>query len=201
MMSSWSALPDAVIEATGRASEQFLQSGCATYSSAAKYVCELPYGRNSDGADYLLVLREARGTCSTKHALLAALARERDLPVELALGIYDMSEANTPGVGRVLSSHGLESIPEAHCYLRYRDLRVDVTRCGPPPEAPISRLLREWTIEPDQIGEHKRRLHRAYLRQWLAQHPEIPLSMDALWGAREACIAALSGAADMAAPP
>jgi hypothetical protein len=29
-----------------------------------------------------------------------------------------MSEANTPGLGRVLSQHGLDSIPEAHCYLR-----------------------------------------------------------------------------------
>ena len=34
------------------------------------------------------------------------------------LGIYEMSDRNTPGVGRVLTAHGLSYIPEAHCYLR-----------------------------------------------------------------------------------
>jgi len=61
-----------------------------------------------------------RFTCTTKHALLAALAREQHINAQLVLGIYEMSERNTPGVGHVLSRYGLSYIPEAHCHLRYK---------------------------------------------------------------------------------
>jgi len=75
----------------------------------------------------MLVLSESRGTCGTTHALLAALAEQAFLPVELMLASYMMSEENTPGVGPVLQAHGLSEIPEAHCYLRYGETRVDMT--------------------------------------------------------------------------
>ncbi len=39
-----------------------------------------------------------------------------------------MTERNTPGVGAVLSKHGLAFVPEAHCYLTYEGIRIDVTR-------------------------------------------------------------------------
>jgi hypothetical protein len=58
-------------------------------------VRSLPYGRNSDHSDWRLVLGEGRGTCSTKHALLADLARENRRHVALMLGIYEMDEDNT----------------------------------------------------------------------------------------------------------
>jgi hypothetical protein len=53
------------------------------------------------------VLCEGRDTCSTKHALLAKLSRENGRRVALILGIYEMDEANTPGVGAVLKPNGL----------------------------------------------------------------------------------------------
>jgi len=51
------------------------------------------------------VLNERRGPCSTKHALLKALADEQGLPIRLMLGIYEMNARNTPGIGRVLEEH------------------------------------------------------------------------------------------------
>jgi len=114
MLHSWTALPDSALAAVGSLHEPFALAGCATFRGAAKHVHALPHGRNSDRADWRLVLEEARGTCSTKHALLAALAREQHVPVSLMIGIFDMSEANTPGVGSVLSAHALASLPEAH---------------------------------------------------------------------------------------
>ena len=36
------------------------------------------------------VLSAGKGTCSTKHALLAAVASEQNIPVALTLGIYEM---------------------------------------------------------------------------------------------------------------
>src|SRR5262245_37335349 len=105
-MESWQALPEHPLAVAGPESEAFLRAGCKTYRSAARTLHALPYGRNSDREDFRLVLIEQRGTCSTKHALLAALALEQQLDVALTIGIYDMSERNTPGVGRVLAAHG-----------------------------------------------------------------------------------------------
>ncbi len=147
----------------------------------------LPYGRNTRRADYGLVLREARGTCSTKHALLAALAGEHGHSVELRLGIYEMNADNTPGVGPVLRPYGLDGVPEAHCYLAYRGARVDLT--GIEVASPFGCLLHEETIGPDRIGAYKVDAHRHFVREWAA---ERKLDFRHVWRAREECIEALS---------
>jgi hypothetical protein len=100
-------------------------------------------------------LREGKGTCSTKHALLAVLAHEQDLPVVLTLGIYVMHERNTPGVGAVLTRYGLASLPEAHCYLTYAGRRIDITRSGVESTEPMTQVLYEAPIRPEQIGDYK----------------------------------------------
>ncbi len=109
------ALPDFRLRPDGEVASGFAALGLNDFRAAACHVRDLPYGRNSDRSDNGLVLDEARGTCSTKHELLAALAREHEAPVELKLGIYLMNGRNTPGVGPVLSSYGLDDLPEAHC--------------------------------------------------------------------------------------
>jgi hypothetical protein len=192
-MESWTILPEVPLRASGLASEAFRRTTCDSYRSAACLLHELPYGRNSDRANFWLVLSEHRGTCSTKHALLAALAIEQKLPIALTIGIYDMDENNTPGVGGVLSRHGLQSIPEAHCYLTYAGHRVDITRSGISPRTSIAHFHKEWVIEPGQIGAHKLALHHAYLREWLRER-DLPCSFEEIWEIREACILALGAA-------
>lgn len=193
-MQSWLAFPDAPLSAAGSCSTALLRAGCSTIRDSARFLCELPYGRNTNRADYRLVLPEQRGTCSTKHALLAAAARECDLPLSLTIGIYDMTEANTPGVGRVLRANSLSAIPEAHCYLTYQGQRLDITRSDVTPRASMGPFHREWPIEPSQIGEYKVRLHQEYLREWLADHPELRLGPEEIWRIREQCILSLSTA-------
>ena len=180
------SLPDVPLNDHGEVGARFWNVGVRDYRSAARYVKDLPYGRNSDRSDYRLVLDEARGTCSTKHALLAALAREHGVPVGLRLGVYLMDGRNTPGVGPVLLRHGLDALPEAHCYLAYREAHVDVTRAQARIPGPF---LREETIAPGQIGAYKVESHRAFLRAWATQHGLDP---DLVWLAREECIVALS---------
>jgi hypothetical protein len=193
-MQSWSVLPDVILRPVAPISDTLRQMGCNSYRSIARYLSELPYGRNSDRADFRLVLSEQRGTCSTKHALLAAVATEQSLRVSLVVGIYDMTEANTPGVGSVLNAHRLNSLPEAHCYLVYAGNRVDVTRSGVSSGSPITSFQREWEITPIQIGSHKRALHQEYLREWILKRRDISMSFDDLWHVREACILALGAA-------
>lgn len=190
-MRRWDALPAKPLEARGDPSAQFLALGIADYRAAARFVNQLPYGRNADRANFRLVIPELRGTCSTKHALLAALALENQLPVHLTLGIYEMGERNTPGVGAVLSKHGLAFVPEAHCYLIYGGGRIDVTRDLASASEPIARFLHEETISPEQIGDYKVAMHQAWMRDWVAR--EMPhREWTELWKIREECIAAIS---------
>ena len=129
---------------------------------------------------------------TTKHALLARLAAEQGIDAALTLGIYEMSERNTPGVGTVLDTYGLPYIPEAHCYLAHAGERVDITSEATSAE-PIVTLLHEETISPEQIDDYKRGVHRQFLDGWRVRSPDAAgYGLDELWRIREACIAALS---------
>ncbi|MGI8860813.1 MAG: hypothetical protein ACR2HO_11800 [Rubrobacteraceae bacterium] len=165
---------------------RFVAENIRDFRSAARHVMLLPYGRNSDRSDYRLVLEEGRGTCSTKHALLAALAREYDRLVNLRLGIYEMDGLDTPGVGPVLLRYGMDFIPEAHCYLAYRGVRVDLTGAG---ERKTLAFLDEEEIEPSQIGAYKTERHREFVRDWATARGLDP---EMVWRAREECIQALT---------
>jgi hypothetical protein len=140
------------------------------------------------------VLQEGCGTCSTKHSILAALAKEQAIDeVTLTLGLYDMTERNTPGVGAVLSPYDLPYLPEAHCYIRYGEMRVDITRSGQVPSEPIAHLRHETSIAPGQIGLYKTTWHQGWIQEWVVTS-EMAGGRDweEIWRIREACIAALS---------
>jgi hypothetical protein len=186
-------LPPFTIEAKLGVSEQFLRLGITDFHSAVEYVGYLPYGTNSDRADDRLVLVEGVGTCSTKHALLARLALEQGVTdIQLVVGIYEMNERNTPGVGTVLAQYDLDCLPEAHCYLMHGGKRYDVTSLGVSGE-PIESFLLEEVISPDQIGAYKREIHRSALPGWIEEKGYAHhLDGEQLWAIREACIRALS---------
>jgi hypothetical protein len=185
-------LADRPFSASGPFTARFQAAGVRDFAGAARHLLTLPYGRITDREKFWLVLEEGRGTCTTKHALLAELAREQAIDVQLTLGIYEMHEGNTPGVGRVLGAHGLSHIPEAHCYLRHEGGRLDITGV-PPGAAPIERFLHEEPITVEQIGAYKIELHRRFLRDWIARTETVRgRSLDEIWRIREACIAALS---------
>lgn len=183
-------LPDFALTAEGPMTQLAVSHGIASYRTAARQLHLLPYGRNSDRARPELVLAEGRGTCSTKHALLAAIAAEHEEPVELWLGFYEMSERNTPGVGAVLARHGLDSVPEAHCYLRYHRSRIDLTRQVAGAVPFTASLIAEERIVPEQIGEYKVALHRRTIERWIEKRSP-GWSVEEVWRVRERCIDAL----------
>jgi hypothetical protein len=192
-MRSWDALPQVAFKPTGPLTAEIIARGITDFRAAGRYLQTLPYGRTSNRADFRAVFREGRGTCSTKHALLAALAREQQLTVVLTLGIYAMHERNTPGVGAVLARYGLAALPEAHCYVTYEGTRIDITRSGAEATEPIAKFLHEEAIAPEQIGDYKVTLHRQFMRDWVINHVETVRgwSFEDVWRIREECIAAL----------
>jgi hypothetical protein len=193
-MHSWEALDPICFKAEGAVTAAFLRVGTEDLRSAAKYVGCLPYARNTRPDDPLIVLIEERGTCSTKHALLRRLAIEQDLDVALVLGIYEMTEQNTPGVGEILRKYDLVLMPEAHCYLRIAGRRIDLTRAvDHVPFTAISRFLHEEDIEPAQISDYKIALHKQFLLKWIADIGGLGgRSLADLWKIREECITRLS---------
>lgn len=193
-MRSWDALPNIRLKCAGPVTAAILARGITDYQAAGRYLQALPYGRTANRADFGAVLREGKGTCSTKHALLAALAQEQELVVVLTLGIYEMHERNTPGVGAVLSRYGLAYVPEAHCYLTCERTRIDITRSSTDPTEAITRFLYEEAIAPEQIGDYKVTLHQQWMRDWVSNKAgEISgRSFEEVWRIREECIGALT---------
>lgn len=193
-MLSWDALDPFRFQPAGVVTAAFLGIARTDLRAAAQYVCRLPYGRNSDPGNPLIVLAEQRGTCSTKHALLRRLAGEQELDIALVLGMYEMTDRNTPGVGPVLRRHGLSCLLEAHCYLRTGGKRIDVTRASAEHRGePIERFMYEEEIAPEQITHYKTAMHKKFLGKWLSDNGGLSgLSFEQVWEIREACIAALS---------
>jgi hypothetical protein len=181
------ALPNFDLACGAGLSADFAALGHWDYHAAARHVRRLPFGRDSLRANYGLVLTEGRGTGSTKYALLAALAGEHGRPMELRLSIYEMNADNTPGVGPVLRRCGLDLVPEAHCYLACRGVRVDLTRVAT--TDPIEGFLYEETIGPAGIDAYKVDVHRWVVRGWAV---ERGLDFGYVWRVREECTVALS---------
>ena len=162
------------------------------FHEAAQYIFQLPYRRNSSKEDLTLVFSEKCGVCSTKHAALAALALENGFStLKLVVGIYQMNEKNTPGVGGVLEKANLEYMPEAHTYLVFEKNRIDITREVEVETSAFDCLLLEKEIQPNQIGKFKVNLHREFLEKWKTEQ-KVNYSLEELWKIREDCIQALS---------
>lgn len=173
-------------------SQELLNLGISNFNDALIYIQNLPYGRNSNRSDYSLILKEQKGTCSTKHAFLAALAKqEGKSEIKLYVGIYKMYEKNTPGVAGVLEKWQLPYVPEAHCYLKINDTIVDVTKNNNSNISFKSSLLFEEEILSHQIGDYKVMLHQTFLKSWLTSDA-ILYDFKTLWQIREACIISLS---------
>ena len=106
------------------------------------------------------------------------------------LGIFEMNERNTPGVGAPLAHHGLMSVPEAHCYLRVHDQRFDFTGLVSGSASPFESLLSEERLDPEAVTTIKPARHLAAIARWSA---ERGLDPAAVWRAREECISQLAG--------
>lgn len=175
--------------------EAVVALGFSSFDGLARHVAALPFGRVVRSGDPLAVLREGRGTCSSKHQLLATVAQGCGrFEVMLTVGLYAMSEANTPGVGAVLAAASLDAIPEARCYLTIDHQRLDFTGGPRGRTSPFASLAAEYFLAPEVLADRKPQLHRQALAQWAGPHG---LSEQSAWELREACIAALSRPADV----
>jgi hypothetical protein len=170
--------------------KQLLELGISNWNDVLVCVRNISYGRNSNREDLSLVIKENKGSCSSKHAFLKSIADQNNIPnVQLIIGIYKMKESNT-NIGNSLSGI-IDYIPEAHCYLNINGERLDYTTRSSSFEKIKNDLLEEIEIESHQVGEFKVKYHQEFIKKWL-NDTKSNFSFHEIWTLREKCIAHLS---------
>jgi len=126
-MDKFTVFPDKSLSKKGIISAKFLSLGIKSLIEACRYVQELPYGYNTDRDDLMILFKEKKGTCTTKHAVIASLAHELNLSIEKSIGIYAMTEKIVTGTHKILRKYNLPYVPMIHCFLVYGEYRVDLS--------------------------------------------------------------------------
>jgi hypothetical protein len=126
-MEKYTIFPDVTITESGIISEKFIGLGIVRFRDACRYVQRLPYGYNTTRDDRLIIFKENKGNCTTKHAVIASLAEELKIPIYKYIGIYAMNEQVVTGTKAILKKYNLPYIPMIHCFLVYENSKVDLT--------------------------------------------------------------------------
>jgi len=126
-MDSYDNLPDTIITPQGKISKKFLKMGIISFKKACFYVHEMEYGYNSTYDDDMILFKENKGTCTTKHAIIAGLAKELEIPIHKSVGVYKFTEDITINAQEILNKYKIPYVPMVHCFLVYKDYRFDLT--------------------------------------------------------------------------
>lgn len=128
LMDSYELLPDAPITAEkGEFSAKFLDIGVSNFKDACLYVHNLEYGYNSDKDNKWILFKEMKGSCTTKHAVIATLAKELGIPLYKHVGVYKFTEDICDGAGEITENYSIPYVPMMHCFLVHNNYRFDLT--------------------------------------------------------------------------
>lgn len=181
-----------MLNATDALTLDIVESGCVTWDDLVRSVRNFKYGRSEDRGDFQGVWYRRMGTCSTKHGFLYEVAKLNGFEnIELLVGIYLMTSNNTPKIGEVMKKHGLEGIPEAHCYLKVSGSYLDATSNSSDYLKIEANVLEEKSVETSFLISEKIDYHQGFLKNWMASQ-KLNISFEELWTIREDCITALS---------
>lgn len=173
-MNAFDILPDADIRDCGVISQEFLQRGITDFIDACRYVHQLPYGYNSDRDDLLILFKEGRGSCATKHAVIATLAEELALPIVKNIGIYRMTEDIVTGTNDILDIFNLPYVPMVHCFLVYQEYRVDLTEGNVNGKnRSVNRFLHTEKVIPNISAKDEYLLYRGALKEHILLRKEL----------------------------
>jgi hypothetical protein len=164
-MEKHTVFPDQSITDNGPIGRIFKGLDIGTFHDACRWVHRLPYGYNSDRDDLMILFKEKMGSCTTKHAVIATLAAELELPIHKNVGIYAMTEALVTGTQDILDRFGLPYITMIHCFLNYQDHWVDLSegnRNGK--NGPIDHFLFTAEVAATISAKDEYRLYRQALK-------------------------------------
>jgi hypothetical protein len=173
-MNPYAIFPERGILESGAVSDTFRSLGIHSFLEACRYVHELPYGYNSDRDDLMILFKERKGTCTTKHAVIATLAAELGLPISRGVGIYPMTEAIVTGADKILAEYGLPYVPMIHCFLEYDGFRVDLTEGNRNGKTrPIDDFLYTARVAAAIPAKDEYMIYRTALSEVVLKRPEL----------------------------
>jgi len=192
-MDSFTIFPDKTIIDAGIVSRELLNLGVTTFVEACRYIHRMPYGYNTDRDDLMILFKEEKGTCTTKHSVIGALAKELDLPVNKTIAIYAMTEAIVTGTDRILEKYDLPYVPMIHCFLAYDTYRVDLTEGNHNGKnRSIEVFLHTEQVIPNIAGKDEYLLYRKALTDSILAREELNgVDIKTLLHAREEGLALL----------
>jgi hypothetical protein len=181
------ALPDHPIVLGGLISNKFLKININTFLEACRFVHKMPYGYNSDRDDLLILFKENKGTCTTKHSVIGTLSAELGLGIHKTIGIYAMTEAIVTGTKEILHTYALPFVPMVHCYLAHDGVRVDLTEGNDNGKnRSIETFLYTQRVQPNISAKNEYLLYRNALKDLLAAHEDLAgIEMKTILHARE----------------
>jgi hypothetical protein len=173
-MDELTVFPDKPISNAGIVSAKFLSLGINRFIDACRYVQDLPYGYNTNRDDLMILFKENMGTCTTKHAVVATLADELNLPIEKIVGIYAMTEDIVIGTTKILDKYDLPYVPMIHCFLVYGDYGVDLSESNNNGKnKPIEDFLYTDGVEPNISAKAEYLLYRKALKDHVLTRKEM----------------------------
>jgi hypothetical protein len=189
-MDSYDNLPDAKITLQGEISKIFLEKGINSFKEACNYIHEIDYGYNSTYEDDLILFKEKKGTCTTKHAIIAGLARELDIPLHKNVGVYKFTEEITTGAQKILEKYNIPYVPMVHCFLVYHQYRFDLTEGNNNgKKISIKEFIETREVEPFISRKEEYLWYKSVLKEKILLSPEmINVNERTLLKAREESI-------------
>jgi hypothetical protein len=148
--------------------------GINDFHHACRYVNELPYGYNSDRDDLMILFKENKGSCTTKHAVIATLAAELEIAIDKHIGIYAMTEALVTGTQNILDRYKLPYLPMVHCFLVFEAHRVDLSEGNQNGKnGPIDDFLYTEKVIANIPGKDEYLLYRRAINEHILTRPEL----------------------------
>jgi len=173
-MEKFTVFPNKSLSHAGIISAKFLSLGIKSFIQACKYVQELPYGYNTNRDDLMILFKENKGTCTTKHAVIATLAKELNLSIEKYVGIYAMIEEIVTGADEILKKYHLPYVPMIHCFLVYDEYRVDLSEGNNNGKnRSIEEFLYTQQVEPNISEKAEYLLYRKALKDPILNRKEM----------------------------
>jgi len=173
-MDKFTVFPDKPISNVGIISAKFLSLGINKFIDACRYVHDLPYDHNSNRDDLMILFKENKGTCTTKHAVIATVAAELNLLIVKNVGIYAMTEDIVTGTKEILAKYKLPYVPMVHCFLVYGEYRVDLSEGNDNGKnRPIEDFLYTQQVEPNISAKYEYLLYRKALKDHILTQKEM----------------------------
>ena len=173
-MDKLTVFPDKPISNAGIVSAKFLSLGIHSFIDACRYVQAMPYGYNTDRDDLMILFKENKGTCTTKHAVIATLAKELILPIEKSVGIYAMTEDIVTGTDEILAKYNLPYVPMVHCFLVCGEYKIDLSEDNDNGKnRSIEDFLYTRLVDPNISAKDEYLLYRKALKDHILMREEL----------------------------